>query len=152
MWDKAYAPKFEDFPVSKVYSGPNAKVKLSGNPDAEYFRTNLNNGSKEKTNFAGHYNIVDWGCGTECVNGMMIDNLTGNVFVPTQFFASRGEEYKANSKLFILNPANEAELEAYEYDQISFLPVKYYLWDKNKLNLIYWQGCSIVANKQICEQ
>jgi len=51
---------------------------------ARQFRTRLREGAKLTPNFAGKYRLVQWGCGTTCVAGAVIDRNTGRV-VPLPF-------------------------------------------------------------------
>src|SRR5215469_16568496 len=79
-WRKTTPPQFEDFRVSTLYTGPHAPVNLRSNPEAHTYRTRLREGAKTPVNFAGHYIVVGWGCGTECGSYMLIDATNGNVF------------------------------------------------------------------------
>ena len=93
-----------------------AKVKaidFKRNRDALSFRTRLSRGLREGVNFAGHYVLVGWGCGTGCISGAIIDGRSGNVFWPEQFnalavgysdggYADKPVEYKKNSRLLII--------------------------------------------------
>jgi len=71
-------PQFKDYPAGKIYRGKNAPVKLT-NSDERMFRTRLTEAAKQKPNFAGHYVLTSWGCGTECLSGAAIDVRTGKV-------------------------------------------------------------------------
>jgi len=46
------------------------------------YRTLLTGWATEKPNFAGHYILATWGCGTGCTQIAVIDALTGKVFHP----------------------------------------------------------------------
>jgi hypothetical protein len=72
---------FARYAVSKLYHGP---IRL---PDFRHrdrafsdFRTAIRKGMREGVNFAGHYAIVSWGCGTECIAYVIGDVATGRVF------------------------------------------------------------------------
>lgn len=71
--------RFEDF-AAEVYTGPHAK------PDFRHsakryrdFPTRLRAGAKGGPNFAGHWAIVGWGCGTGCIEYHMVDSVTGAI-------------------------------------------------------------------------
>jgi hypothetical protein len=74
-------PKFEDFRVSAQWSGPNATVKLVRR-DERMFYTQLSRGGTERPNLAGHYRFVEWGCGSLCSAGAVVDLQTGDVYPP----------------------------------------------------------------------
>ncbi len=48
------------------------------------FRTRIRNGvaAGSKPNFAGHYFVIEWGCGSQCVMMATIDAKTGKVYEP----------------------------------------------------------------------
>ena len=43
------------------------------------FRTRIRDAAKQPVNFANHYTISTWGCGTQCEQGVAVDALTGKV-------------------------------------------------------------------------
>lgn len=110
-------PHFKDYPVSHVYTGRNAQVVLKHRDD-RMFRTMLREASKEKPNFAGHYILTAWGCGTSCLMGAVIDAQTGHVYwwnftvccwrsIDDNF---EPIEFKRNSRLIVFSGArNEKE-------------------------------------------
>jgi|RhiMetdeSRZDD1v2_1073273.scaffolds.fasta_scaffold1894145_1 hypothetical protein len=72
-------PQFKDYPAGEVYNGPIAPLVFKRNDLA--FKTRLRSAAKnQKPNFAGHYILTSWGCGTECVMGAVIDAKTGKVY------------------------------------------------------------------------
>jgi hypothetical protein len=107
------APTFTQYAakVQKIRSG---KVNLKSHKQANMFRTNLRNAAKEGVNFAGHFILTTWGCGTNCTQSAIIDARNGRVFFPTQLegagfgFCDFPDEtepmvYKADSRLLVLN-------------------------------------------------
>jgi len=72
-------PRFSDYPVRDRYAGKTAPLVLSG--EARMFRTRLKDAARGKPNFAGHFIVTTWGCGTECIGGAIIDAKTGRVFM-----------------------------------------------------------------------
>jgi hypothetical protein len=76
--DVSAAPAFRDFPVSPSVPARPAKPKLIS-PDARMFRTTLQEGAAKGANFAGHYAIVVWGCGSSCSDLAIVDTRSGDV-------------------------------------------------------------------------
>lgn len=82
-------------------------------PSNKTYKTRLSEALRDGVNFAGHYVIVGWGCGTGCTNAAVIDGRTGKVFWPVQFYnidASYGDgysdeqiEFKKNSRLMVIH-------------------------------------------------
>lgn len=76
-------PTFTQYAV-KVQKIKNVRVNLKSHKNANMFRTNLRNAAKEGVNFAGHYILTTWGCGTNCSQSAIIDARNGRVFFPDQ--------------------------------------------------------------------
>jgi ankyrin repeat protein len=142
------APRFEDFPVSRIYRGAPAPVDLHSNPEAPSYRTRLTQGARKGPNFAGHYTVVGWGCGSNCESAMLVDALTGRVY--DGFGDERGAEFRVNSNLVIADPGGGPGASGYPDNPTDSLPVRYYVWNENRLKLIYEQACSVVEKHQKC--
>ena len=115
-------PTFTQY-AAKVDKIRNAKVNLKSHKNANLFRTNLRNAAKEGVNFAGHYILATWGCGTNCSQSAIIDARSGQVFFPRELegaafgFCDLPDDaepvvYKANSRLLVLNGFKGGDLDA----------------------------------------
>lgn len=107
---------FKDYSVNEIYKGKTAPVKITR--DNRDYRTRLNAAAKnEKPNFAGHYILTFWECGTECFTGAVIDAKTGKVYFwgLISNWNNKADDdnnpidYKLNSKLLILTGARDAD-------------------------------------------
>lgn len=87
---RADAPLFEDFRVEPVSEGRPAAVNLKSHPLARRYMTVLRAGAQKGPNFAGHYTVVGWGCGSSCIRLAVIDTRNGAVFVPEAFDSVSG--------------------------------------------------------------
>jgi len=94
-------PTFEDFPAEEIFAGTPAAVNLASHPDANMFRTRLTEISPYETRFAGHYRIVEIGCGTACQSIWAVDLIDGTVY--SLFTASSGKAYRPDSRLIVMN-------------------------------------------------
>lgn len=74
------APTFDQYSVSAPYKGPVAAPDVKSHPLSRLFRTMIRDGAKRGPNFAGHYTLVFWGCGTSCAALAIVDAKTGKVF------------------------------------------------------------------------
>jgi hypothetical protein len=142
------APRFEDYPA-KPYAGTNAAADVRSDPRSRLYRTQLSGWSREKPNFAGHYIVATWGCGTGCTQLAVIDALTGKVFHPpgartnsvvdvheallvAEDFPRRADfgavRYRADSRLLILigMPENRMENRG----------ISYFVWENDGLRRI----------------
>jgi hypothetical protein len=76
------APRFEEYPA-KPFCGPNAAPDLRSHPRSRMYRTSLKLWAREKPNFAGHFILANWGCGTDCTALAIIDARSGKIHHPT---------------------------------------------------------------------
>ncbi|PDT38164.1 hypothetical protein CO671_01840 [Rhizobium sp. M10] len=98
-------PKFKDY-LAKMYSGPEVQVRLDPKLTQEE-RTRLQQASREPINFGGSYVFTQWGAGTQCDTGALIDVKTGQVHA-LPFAAcfwqgyDRPFEFRKNSRLLVV--------------------------------------------------
>ena len=103
-------PTFTQY-AAEVETIKNTQVNLKSHKYANNYRTNLRNAAKEGVNFAGHYILTTWGCGTNCSQTAIIDARNGQVFFPEELggsifgFCELPDDtepivYKADSRLF----------------------------------------------------
>lgn len=142
------APRFDDFPATRMYEGVPAPVDLRSNPTAPSYRTRLRQGSRKGPNFAGRYTVVSWGCGSNCETTMIVDADTGRVY--DGIGDERGAEFKLTSDLLIADPALPPDLNAYTDNPTDSLPIRYYVWKGHEFKLIYEEACSVVNQHQKC--
>ncbi len=79
------APRFADYPAGPRYNGKPMSPDVKSHPRSRMFRTVIREGARNGPNFAGHYTIVDWGCGAGCISFAIVDARTGQVFHPEDF-------------------------------------------------------------------
>ncbi|HEU4598055.1 MAG TPA: hypothetical protein VFS10_23205 [Pyrinomonadaceae bacterium] len=136
----AAVPRFESYPA-RVYRGRVARVNLRSARGAGTFRTRLREGAKEGVNFAGHFSLVGWGCGTGCMSVAVIDAKNGAVHFPKELnafgvwlFSEDGEvlTFKPDSRLLILSGFPNSETESAEPKAGLY----YYEWTGRRLRLV----------------
>ena len=133
-------PNFAKFPEG-VVKATVKQVNLSSHPRAKTFRAVLNNGLTGGVNFAGHFIIATWGCGSGCMQSAIIDGNTGNVFFPGALEGATlgyGEltnreplEFKNDSRLLILNGVPGGKETGYG--------TRYYEWTGQTLKLVKYE-------------
>ncbi|HUF02686.1 MAG TPA: hypothetical protein VMM38_00770 [Aridibacter sp.] len=124
-------PKFEDH-TTEIWNGTAKAVDLNSHKDARMFRTRLQEARNEGVNFAGHYILTYWGCGTNCLVGAVIDGKTGKVFFPEEM-----------AGLGVGLPGTDIEAEAVEFRKDSLmLIVRGALSDDDGVGTHYlvWEG------------
>ena len=71
-------PTFEQFAEAETFTAKPAPPLLK-TPAQRSFHTAIREGAAKGPNFAGHYTIVTWGCGSGCVSAVVVDAKSGTV-------------------------------------------------------------------------
>ncbi len=130
--------KFRDLPATEPYRGTNAPLDFLSHPDANKFRTRLKDAAQEKPNFANHYIVTSWGCGTKCRMIAIIDANNGKIYFPFNV-CCWGDDvddplaFRLNSTLFVVNG---------DVDEKGENGVYYFKWERNLMRIISKQSDS----------
>jgi hypothetical protein len=92
------APRFEDYPAAKGFTGRPAPAVISGRR-ARLYRTMIRTQAREGPNFAGHYTLATWGCGTGCLEFAVVDARTGRVYFHPKAETVAGVTYQDEERL-----------------------------------------------------
>jgi hypothetical protein len=129
--EEAEAFPFDQYPVTKIYRGKPAAARPVSKR-AHEFRTAIRDGAKAGPNFAGHYTVVSWGCGSSCFQLAVVDAITGRVYdapFSVMTYPLSVEDplhYRVNSSLLVLQGCPEEDNCA----------TRFYRWDNGKLTLL----------------
>ena len=142
------APRFDRFPA-EIFVGRNAPPILHGAATTVMFRSRLAQWSKQKPNFAGHYILATWGCGTDCTKISIINARTGRIYHPSGitsnvasnvhhslleggdlWHASGAIKFKRDSRLLVLIGMPE--------ERVEDRGISYYIWENNELRRIHF--------------
>lgn len=117
--------QYEKFSVD-TFIGKRAGINSSSNKTARRFRSAITwSIDKFGMNFAGHYNLARWGCGTSCQNGAITDLKTGRVYdIPTAAF---DYAFRKDSRLLVVNPPDSTGY----YDDCSYCEPELWVWNEN---------------------
>ncbi len=126
-------PQFYEFPVLGKFEGTPASINFSSDFNDQDIKMFLEEKAKEGPNFAGHFVIASWGCGTECQAFAIIDNITGDVYFP-DFVSEFGQEFRVDSNLLVINPPATIKEVG---DPGDWVYSAYYLWEDNQLTLLF---------------
>jgi hypothetical protein len=98
-------PKFTDFGITKkIMHGYNPPDFKKRDKSAREYRTRILEGMKAGPNFAGHFSIIEIGCGSSCRFAFVVNNITGKVInfpIGGEEYQSLDLKYKLNSRLII---------------------------------------------------
>jgi hypothetical protein len=122
---------FTQYPAGRLYKGKPVPPKLI-TPAQREFRTVIRRGEAKGPNFAGHYTVVEWGCGSNCVVFAVVDAVNGKVYdrgmpsVNDQYPC--GLLYRLESRLFVVEksstPNGDCKAWLYTWEGSRFIPVQ----------------------------
>ena len=87
MWPLVFAlfaqaptdlPRFDQFRVTETFDGAPTRPRLQ-TANQNMYRTEIRSGALGIPNFAGHFTVILWGCGSACLGGAIADARTGDV-------------------------------------------------------------------------
>jgi hypothetical protein len=148
-------PRFRDYPVNEKFQGPSAEPVFA-TPEQRRYRSRIHSGilngtgvwngswkhpaTASEPNFAGHYYVIRWGCGSNCLMMAIVDGQTGRIYnpplsgagtelyVPMDMLGDGEIDFEPNSSLMILrNACAEARKECGVY---------YFNWENNNFSLV----------------
>lgn len=137
----ANAPKFSAYLAGPQYTGPRATPDVKTRPRSRLFRTMIREGAKVGPNFAGHYTVVQWGCGTACISYAIIDARSGEVFHPAalqnvdQFEVEIDTPEHPDADMLQFNLASRL-IVAYGATDMKHRGISYFEWRDNQLRLL----------------
>jgi hypothetical protein len=131
--------KFEDYAIKDgdVFSGQPARPQIA-EKNHRTFRTKIIDAAAKGPNFAGHYTVAEWGCGSGCTSLAVVDETTGKVFsAPFETLTTplvsgenahefQGPVYQLKSRLFIADGCVEDKTCA----------TYYYEWKNDKFEMV----------------
>lgn len=79
--DNPWDFSFDDYAVSNVFQGTPARPQIIEKSHLE-FRTAITEAAAKGANFAGHYTVAQWDCGSDCTSLVIIDETDGKLFSP----------------------------------------------------------------------
>jgi hypothetical protein len=115
------APSFNAYHVPDTPLAETPKLDLKSSATARQFRTLLRQEITKGPNFAGHYRVAVWGCGTSCADFAVVNLETGRVIELDDFYATSTVYFDIdNKKVF---PASQSDDSAFGFRKDSRLLV-----------------------------
>lgn len=121
--------KFFDYPATTLNIQTELPSFTGKTKEFEYFRTRISEEMLEGPNFAGHYSVIQLGCGTTCTFVLIGNNKTGDILT----IDKGGEntpylelEYRLDSRLLVTQwgAYGKCEREYYEMRNNEFHSIK----------------------------
>jgi hypothetical protein len=147
------APRFSDY-AARRYVGVNAAPDLRSDPRSRRYRSQLKDWALEKPNFAGHYILATWGCGTGCTEIAIIDAMSGKVFHPAGARTNHIEDVDIEVLVEVEQVGRRADFGALQYRADSRLlivfgtpdgraenkGISYFVWEDERLKRVRFVG------------
>ena len=139
----AAPPRFEQYRVVEIFHGTPADPILASSEQRNY-RTRIRDGvlKTPSVNFAGHYSIVRWGCGSQCVMMAIVDAKTGiiyppppsgtgsELYIPLDNLSDMKVDFRADSQLLVLRNACR------DFRNRTTCGIYYLNWENNRFSLL----------------
>lgn len=114
-------PEFDTLPDEYYTRGvSSAPINFNGSfPEAKSFETKIIEATENGPNFAGHFTVAEWGCGSNCQSHAVLDNETGEIIaygIPSQY----GLKFNIESKILVANPKDNLPL----LEKLDTAPIK----------------------------
>jgi hypothetical protein len=74
-----FGPRFSDFPVAKLYSGPISNPKFSSGSDEHYLGRLLSD-IGDGPNFSGQFRLVQFRMGSGPLGAVVVDSKNGSIY------------------------------------------------------------------------
>lgn len=135
-----------DVPTFEAYEVPTEtvatpRIDLSSHIIGPRFRTVLTRAlASNPPNLAGHYLLVEWGCGTSCSMFAIVNLRSGAIWHEPNLIVTRGIRTKVDSRLIILNPGLRPRAET--------TPTSFHVWQDEQLQALCQaaDGLNLPAN------
>ena len=132
--------KFSRYKVS-IFKGKLAPPDFKTDRAAFLFRTQIKNQCKsEGINFAGHFTLVHWGCGSACEEIAIVDRTNGKIYysnlVPLPKSVFYEVTYKPYSTMIVMNYWLLNGYTGYIYCSRNW-PLEIATWNDSKLRFLF---------------
>src|SRR6185437_13966353 len=142
----AYEPKFGDFPVHQVFKGKPAEPQFRPGEDeypngVGHFRGGVTFDAERGPNFAGHYTLARWTCGSGCSSAIVVDSVTGRLYrhmpfgvlvLPWSDIGFEPYSFRLDSRLLIVQGYFDVDVP----DKNSECSRRYYEWTGTSFKLL----------------
>lgn len=125
--------KFENYSVGKVSVTKLADIQNielippSIKSDGDFRNTIVGSYKMKGVNFAGHYSLISYSCGSSCLASYIVDCLTGKVYEGPG--AGLGYDYHTDSEMIFVNPPDANGT----YDNCAYCYPEVYVFHKDSL-------------------
>ena len=145
--DSKDPPGFGSYPVAWQSGPPHgiAAEPILGSRKAKQYRSVIRAEFHQPANFAGHYRIALWGCGTDCRDFAILDKKTGKVYTMPGVNEIAGVmgnddervDFRPDSRLLVISGCFNDDCIPDNTRDNPKAGKYHYLWNGKKLQLIH---------------
>ena len=99
------APSFARYRVSDTTGPARLAPPILDTRNKRLYRTMIREGAARGPNFAGHFTVVAWGCGSPCIEVAIVDARTGQVYMDTVGRYAYPPLFRRDSRLLVSDPS-----------------------------------------------
>ncbi len=132
---------FQRYPVAIDFRGKPAEPLLV-TPREHAYRTVIRAAARKGPNFAGHYTLAQWGCGSPCLGFVIIDARSGAIYDPGITVGCADKDglaaeidFKPSSRIIAATGVSETAVSSEEAE----CGTDYYLWDGKQLAHLHFE-------------
>ncbi|MBO0357525.1 hypothetical protein J0X19_06175 [Hymenobacter sp. BT186] len=121
----SYRYSFAEFPAKASFRSNAVAPDFTTNKQAKRHITRIKESAQQPANFAGHYRLVTWGCGSNCQQSVLVDQRTGRIYDAPE--TALGLSYQLTSRLLITDYYIDSEDQTYLVNSAYPIP-EFYEW------------------------
>jgi len=130
-------PAFDDYPVDNQFEGKPALPHIV-TKEASLYRTAIKEQAANGPNFAGHYTIIEIGCGAACAQFAVVDARTGDVlFQPFNLVYGAEDQRELQEKYDPQYRLNSRLLVAFGSIKTKGKRLFFYKWEGDRFKLVH---------------
>lgn len=133
--------RFQDYPARVGFKGKPAKPILVTAREHSY-RTEIRYQARKGPDFAGHFTVAEWGCGSPCLYFVIINATSGAIYDPgivvgcvNEYRMDAEVHFQLESRLIAVTGVLKTPSSS---DEV-VCGTNYYQWDGKRLSLIHFE-------------
>lgn len=131
---------FQNYPAELGFRGKAAKPILV-TPLEHKYRTEIREQARKGPDFAGHFTLAKWGCGSPCLQFVIINATSGAIYDPGIVVGCANKnglaariDFRFESRLIAATGSSETTASSNEVD----CGTNYYQWDGKRLIFVHF--------------
>jgi hypothetical protein len=129
--------------VTKVFHGKSATPDVTKSALGRQYQSVIRNHVAGPAEFAGHYRVAEYGCGSTCHSFIVVDMISGKVFPGPS--AALGADFQTQSRLFVTDPSS---LDVNGFRERMGIRSVSFAWNERSKSFVALPGCDGYVDEQ----